>query len=343
MREDWSIPRQGYFDHIAPPQLRLAAKMVEQLVSGGESVLDVVSEVLTPAQIEVGRLWLINKWSVADEHAASAVTEAALMAAGAASLRGRNDSTTATVVLACGVGEWHTLPLRMVAEVLGEAGFDCVFLGPSVPAAHLRSFLEATRPLALALHSSYPLSLEGAAEAVAAAHEAAVPVMVGGRGFGVTDQRATVVGADSWGDDLSSAIATLTSWRNRAPTSLGMPDMALAESVPGDAELAAVRVGVVDELKGRYPSIAVFTADQWARTNEDIDFIVRFGVAAIRYRDDRIISDLAVWLRELLGGRGLPPDIVDTSMRLIASALERDRPLVSAGIERAVTGTLRTV
>lgn len=342
MRIDWSAPREGYFDRLAPPQLRLAAIMVEQLVSEGESVLDVVSEVLTPAQVEVGRRWLINEWSVADEHAASAVTEAALMAAGTASSRGRNDTTTATVVLACGMGEWHTLPLRMVAEVLGEAGFECVFLGPSVPPAHLRNFLDATRPLALALHSSYPLSLDGAADSIAAAHQAGVPVIVGGRGFGADDHRAAAVGADSWGDDLPAAIATLTSWLDHTPTSLAAPDITADETMPGDAELVAVRAGVVADLKRRYPRTAGYTDDQWARTNEDVDFIVRFGVAAVRHRDDRILSDFTVWLRDLLAVRHVPPDILDVSMRSIASALEAKRPLVSAGIERALTGTITT-
>lgn len=142
----WEATRRSYLEALEPPDMRSAVRLVGDLIAGGATIAEVVEEVLRPAQIEVGRRWQDNEWSVAEEHAASAVTEAALMVAATSVAK---PGSAGRVVLACATDEWHTLPLRMVSGVLAEAGFDCVFLGPSVPAEHLRAYLSDTSPLAL--------------------------------------------------------------------------------------------------------------------------------------------------------------------------------------------------
>jgi methanogenic corrinoid protein MtbC1 len=44
-------------------------------------------------------------------------------------------------VVTCAEGEWHSLPARMVAEVLRLHGWQVTFLGASTPADHLRRLL----------------------------------------------------------------------------------------------------------------------------------------------------------------------------------------------------------
>jgi hypothetical protein len=125
---------------------------------------------------------------VADEHAATAVTEActlALPTSGAGPL----------VLVACPEGEWHTLPPRMLAVV---AGVRAVVLGPGLPAAHLERYLDRQQPDVLALSCTMPTNLLQARDSIAAAHRAGVPVVAGGRAFGPDGRRAAHLGADAW-------------------------------------------------------------------------------------------------------------------------------------------------
>lgn len=333
---DWAALRHTYFDRLAPADVHAGAHMIERLVVGGASIDTVIREVLRPAQIEVGRRWQTNEWTVADEHAASAVTEAALMAAAVSAPQSAGTSN-GLVVLACADGEWHTLPLRMVTEVLVAAGFQCVFLGASVPSLHLRDYLEKARPLALALNCSTALSLDGAGESIEAAHAAGVPVLVGGRGFGPDAHRASRLGADAWTDEPQAAAEILASWAAEPPVlaTSGGPN---AEPVPGPAELLRIRDHVVRALCAQFPALDAYTERQWARTNEDIDFIVRFGVTAVRYDDERIVSDFAAWLREVLTARHVPAVVFHSSVLAVADALSDARPRTSEWVRAAADG-----
>ena len=338
MRRSWTDSCTHYFGYLSPPDVHAGARTVTDLLGEGATVVDIVQKVLRPAQIEVGRLWQANEWTVADEHAASAVTEAALMAA-AASIN-RYEPMTARVVLACPAGEWHTLPLRMVSEILAEAGFECVFLGASVPAGHLRQYLERTRPVAVALSCSHPLSLEGLGEATAAAHSVGTPVVVGGRGLGADGHRAAQIGADAWADDPITAATILAAWAECPPAELATPPAGPDEPAPDDLELLAVRTHVMTALRRRFQVMQTYDAQQLARTYEDIDFIARFAILAARYKDERIFSEFAAWLREVLTARHVPRELLDASLLAAAGALEKRRPESSSYLRQAAVGTV---
>jgi methanogenic corrinoid protein MtbC1 len=333
---NWDEARKDYFAHLEHPDVHAGAVIVERLLDAGEGVAAVVEEVLRPAQIEVGRRWQINEWSVADEHAASAVTETALMVAAGRRTR-RADSTRGAVVLACAPGEWHTIPLRMLSEVLAEARFDCHFLGGSVPPSHLRRYLDSVRPLALALTCAWPMSLDGAAASVVVAHSAGVPVLVGGRGFGTDDYRASMIGADGWTDDPTVAVELLTHWADSGEEPVHRPARCDANP-PMNEELDAVRSEVVALLLAEFPGLADDSAEDWVRTRKDIDLTVGFATMAIRFRDDRIFSDFVAWLGEMLAARHVPPAIQTASLRAIAASLLTREPDASALVGEAARG-----
>ena len=79
---------------------------------------------------QVGQLWQSALWSVIDEHIATGVAETALSAAAVVD---RRAPTRGHVVVACVEGDWHSLPARMVAEVLESEGWSVRFLGASHP------------------------------------------------------------------------------------------------------------------------------------------------------------------------------------------------------------------
>jgi methanogenic corrinoid protein MtbC1 len=337
-KTNWDDARTEYFDRLVHPDVQAAAAMVEKLFDADEGVATVVEEVLRPAQIEVGRRWQINDWSVADEHAASAVTEAALMVA-AGRRTNRAASARGALVLACAPGEWHTIPLRMVSEVLADAGFDCHFLGGSVPLSHLRRYLEKVRPLALLLTCSLPLSLDGAGASVVVAHSTGVPVLVGGRGFGTDDHRASMIGADAWTDEPSVAVDLLDRWADCGEEPALMSGQCDRDTSM-DEDLSAVRNAVEALLLAQLPQLSTFSAEEWERTRDDVDFTVRFAITAIRFRDDRIFTDYVAWLGDVLATRHIAPEILTASLRAIAATLVTRQPDASALVDEAARGNV---
>ncbi|MBV9094157.1 MAG: cobalamin B12-binding domain-containing protein [Streptosporangiaceae bacterium] len=264
---------------------------------------------LAEVQREVGRRWQHRQFSVADEHAATAVVDLALSAVALEAGPRRTAAVGGVVVVACAEEEWHVMPARMFAEQLRAAGREVVFLGASTPAAHLQRFLAADPPVALALSCTVPLYLPGARRAVSASHAAGVPVLAGGAAFGTSALRAVAIGADSWAPTPGSAAAALAGWARSRPA-LVVPAVGEADALA----LGAVRTALVKRamraLTARVPAVAGYTPWQLAKTREDLDYIIRFVEASLLTADDSIVTDFAGWLASVLAARGLPDGIV---------------------------------
>ena len=176
-------------------------------------------DVLAPAQREVGRRWEEGSWSVAQEHAATAVTDVTLgLLALDAEPAGKG-----WAVVGCVEGEWHALPARMAAEILPLRGWEVTFLGPSLPSDEL-SRVCRRRPDVVGLSCSMPFSLRGAARSVAACRKEGVPVLTGGSGFGPGGRYASRLGATGWAPDPAAAVTLLEDWtRTGAPSKSPSP------------------------------------------------------------------------------------------------------------------------
>ncbi|TWJ26268.1 cobalamin B12-binding domain-containing protein [Micromonospora endolithica] len=158
-------------DHPAATRLALG------LLDGGWTVADVLVDVVAAAQREIGLRWLAGRWSVAQEHAATHVSEQVVGAVGA---RIPPAPTRGHVLLACVEGEWHALAARIVAEVVRADGWRVTFLGASVPGRHLVSYLHQAGPDTVLLSCVQPHRLIRAGRMIEACRAAGVPVVAGG-------------------------------------------------------------------------------------------------------------------------------------------------------------------
>ncbi|SRR6266487_2259805 len=129
---------ERFVEYLARRDRRAATRQALGLLEAGVGVQELILGLLGPAQAEVGRRWEANQWSVADEHAATAIADAVL---GALSWRTDAAGDQGRVVVTCAEGEWHSLPARMAAELLRVHGWQVTFLGASTPADHLRRFV----------------------------------------------------------------------------------------------------------------------------------------------------------------------------------------------------------
>ncbi len=193
----------------------LAYRLATDLLAQGLPFEEIVNDVLSPVQEELGRRWAEGDLGIADEHAASAAIEDLLVRLGATAESPQGPA----VVVASAEHDEHALGGRVVASALALDGFRVMFLGASVPAAHLAEFLEMQQPLALALSCSMPTALVGVARSVEAAHELAIPVVGGGRALATTE-RATRLGLDAHAWVPADAVDVLRTWSLSPPSHL---------------------------------------------------------------------------------------------------------------------------
>ena len=191
--------RERYLAAVLAGSRRQAMDVVDQAVQAGIGIRPLYLEVFQPVMREIGRLWQENRITVADEHLATAITQAAmsrlydqLFAAGAPPGR--------LLVAACADQERHELGLRMICDVLEMEGWDTVFLGASVPVEDLVRMVVDRRPQVVALSASITPHVARVREAVAAIR-AALPehgpmIVVGGRAFDHDSALAERLGAD---------------------------------------------------------------------------------------------------------------------------------------------------
>jgi methanogenic corrinoid protein MtbC1 len=293
--------------------------------------LPVTVQLLAEVQRKVGDLWQQNELTVADEHAATAITDLALAAA-CLEAAPRPHAPVGTVVFGCAEEEWHVMPARMFAEQLRAAGWDVVFLGASTPAEHLRRFLAAEPPAAVAVSCTVPVHLHGARRTVSASHAAGVPVLVGGAAFGAGPDRAAAIGADAWASTLDGAVATLSRWISSRPR-LAAPLVDDALALAAGAERPVIVEQAMSALATRFPPLADYTDWQLDRTREDLDSILRFVEASLLTADDSIITGFASWLTSVLTARGLPSGIVPVGIDVLHECL----PEGQKEVERLLT------
>lgn len=309
---------EDYFNAVVRCDPAAATDLVMDLLEAGASLREIVRDVLAPAQARVGELWARGEWSVAQEHTATAVTEAAVSALWVMTAR-RQLRGGPRVAVACAEGEWHALPPRMAAALAAEAGANVTVLGPSMPADHLSRWLAVGDLDVLALSCTVPANLLGAARCVAAAHAVGLPVVVGGRAFAGRQQRARAIGADL----LADAPERLCEQPPEAGDDVEVPEEAL--------RLDDVSETKVDELYGRVvrasPSLAGLPPVQRERTREDVRWIVRFTGAAVLTDDSTLLDEFLGSLLRILHGR-VPDDVVLDGVDVVAGGIE---PLAAYG------------
>ncbi|MEV4493096.1 cobalamin-dependent protein [Micromonospora coxensis] len=301
----------AYLDCLDRADPAAATRVATDLLAAGASVADVLVDLVAAAQREVGLRWLTGRWSVAQEHAATHVSEQVVDAVAARTgRRGRRGH----VVMACVEGEWHALAARIVAEVVRDAGWRVTFLGASVPSRHLVSYLHQSGPDAVLLSCVQPSRLVRAARMVEACRTAGVPVVAGGPGFGTDGRWAAPVGAAAWGATARDA-ARLLDGPLHAAAHTGPPQPAGAD------EYVAVLHRRPDIVR-----LAVAEADLPEERAEDfataVAHLVDALAAAIRVGDPQLLVDFAGWQGEVLAARGgrrpLLDVVLDSCARVLA-------------------------
>lgn len=201
--------RDLYLDLAGHVRVDEAVELCLDLLDKGMGPEDITLRLLQPAQREVGQRWALGSWSVAQEHAASAVTDTALAALSAAvPARPQGDP----VVVACPQTEWHGLAARMVTQLLRWRGVAADHVGTLASDSALEELLTERRPRALALSCTMTSALPSVARAVDVAAHHGTAVLGGGLGFGPEGRYARAVGVTAWDKHVSQVARRLARW-----------------------------------------------------------------------------------------------------------------------------------
>ena len=112
-------------------------------------------EIIAPALWLVGRLWARGEISVADEHLATEISlrVLALQREAQRTVRARKGRKA---LLAAPAGEHHTVALQMISNLLRDAGYTVLMLGPDVPPGALAESATRHEPEVVCLTATMP-------------------------------------------------------------------------------------------------------------------------------------------------------------------------------------------
>lgn len=189
-----------------------ARELVLDLVKKGIPVREVYLQVFQPVLRETGRLWQLQKISVAQEHYVTASTQQTLaqfylqFIAGNKTIvkRGR------TLVAACVSGELHELGIRMVADFFEMDGWDTYYIGANSPSLSVIQTVKDRKAAVVAISSTMSFHIPVVYSLIRALRESPdthnVTVIIGGYPFNLIPDLWQKVGADAYAADAKAAV-----------------------------------------------------------------------------------------------------------------------------------------
>ncbi|MGD9345191.1 MAG: cobalamin-dependent protein [Candidatus Aminicenantes bacterium] len=197
-----------YLDALLAGEKHTASRLILDAVEKGTNIKDIYLEVFQRSQYEIGRLWCMNKISVAQEHYSSAATQLIM-----SQLYPRIFATEKIgrgLVAACVNSELHEIGIRMVADFFEIEGWDTYYMGANTPAASIIQAIENTHPHILALSATMPfhqsLLQETIAKIRAADSDGGVKIIVGGHALNASNNLWKQVGADGYAANAEEAV-----------------------------------------------------------------------------------------------------------------------------------------
>lgn len=296
-----------------------ALTLVDDLLDEGLDPLDVV-DVIAAVQRRVGERWQSAEWSVAQEHAATAVATSALesvrrISRGVLPERGR-------IVIACAEHEWHALPAMLVSAALRSRGWHVTLLGASTPTARLNRYLQDLGPDITAVSCSVASGLPHSRAFIEASTTAGIPVLAGGAAFGPDARRASALGATAWAPDARTAVEVV----EKLP-------LVVRAAAPLPSEVTVEHSAMVSGHRSLVSTVAEAWTPYGDAGPEDqellrdiVDQAVYAVGGALLTGDERLLAETSTWVHDVLEARGYAPAAWSELGALLLSVL-REYPV----------------
>jgi methanogenic corrinoid protein MtbC1 len=208
-----------YLEGIRTGDRRRAFQIIDTARDAGLDLAGIYLGIFQPALREIGGLWQNNELTVAEEHLATAITEAAMARAYERAFTWSTDGSR-TLIAACADVERHEVGLRMLCDLLDLEGWRTTYLGSTVPIESLAAMVLRLRPdvvaLSVALSPHLP-RLRAMVAAIRSTLGGEQPlIIVGGRPFLDDPSLAERLGADLTAPNAVDAVRLLGERVSRA-------------------------------------------------------------------------------------------------------------------------------
>lgn len=327
---DIVVDHDAYWHAVSAGHQGRALEIAERVHTvSTEALVNLISE----TQRRVGQEWAANLMSVPMEHRITEISERVLEVAAVSLPAG----SLSPLTVACAEREFHALPGRLATLVLRDAGHPVEFLGPDLSPTTLHRHLTTTRPVGLVLSATLTSALPRVQQQVSAAHDAAVPVLVGGSAFDRAGRRARAVGAEGQAPlltDLPGLAAGLAGRRRSlsSPTSSPEHSAEAARLLDDTRAIVTALVRDTDLEFGRLDD--VFQPGHWRIVLVNfLPYVVGSVAGAVCTDDATVLAETRDWLTDVLHHRGAPRGTVDVVWERLRLRL-RDFPTAALMLSR---------
>jgi MerR family transcriptional regulator, light-induced transcriptional regulator len=197
-----------YLETLLKGERRLAGKLILDAVETGAPIKDIYLHVFQRSQYEIGRLWHINRVSVAQEHYCSAATQ--LIMSQLYTHIFSTEKIGRRLVAACVGGELHEIGIRMVADFFEMEGWDTYYMGANTPASSILEAVEHHNADVLGISAAMPFRRTELNDLVQSVRTLDgiknLKIIVGGNALRVSPGLWKRMGADGFAEDAQGAV-----------------------------------------------------------------------------------------------------------------------------------------
>ncbi|MDQ3798266.1 MAG: cobalamin-dependent protein [Acidobacteriota bacterium] len=210
-KEPLSDLAAAYLDALLRGRRDKASRLILEAVdSRAASVREIYLHVFLKTQREIGRLWQLNRISVAQEHYCTAATQ--LIMSQLYPYIFSTERNGRALVATCVSGELHEIGVRMVSDFFELEGWDTFYLGANTPAPAILQALKERNAELIIISATMTFHIRGVGELIekirADEQTRNTLVMVGGYPFNAAPDLWREIGADGFSHDAPGAVET---------------------------------------------------------------------------------------------------------------------------------------
>lgn len=200
--------RDQYIDFLLHGNRNKANELIQELISRDVLITDIYMEIFHESQREIGKLWQINKITIAEEHYCTAATQ--LIMGQLYPKIFETPKNDLVFIGACVGGELHELGVRMVSDFLELAGWNTYYLGANTPVKSILETIVNKSANLIGISVTITFHMDEVIQLIemirADMRCKSVKIMVGGYPFIVDDQLWKTVGADGYAKNARDAV-----------------------------------------------------------------------------------------------------------------------------------------
>lgn len=199
---------EDYLALLLRGERHIAARLIVDSVDAGVNPKEIYLHVFQRTQREIGRLWQMNKISVAHEHYCTSSTQ--FIMAQLYPRIFRTKRVGRTMIATSVAGELHELGVRMVADFFEMEGWDTYYLGANSPAESIVQVAAERNAQVLGISATMTFHLRAVEALITLVRKRAplggIKIIVGGYPFLLDPDLWRQLGADLYAADAQQAI-----------------------------------------------------------------------------------------------------------------------------------------